>query len=67
MTAPPQTYKAAVFESRNTPLVIKDIPIKAPSPGEILVKVIASGICHSDATVQTGAFGNSFPIVPGYV
>ncbi|KAH9213462.1 putative alcohol dehydrogenase [Leptodontidium sp. 2 PMI_412] len=66
MTSLPKTYKAAVFETVNGPLTLKDIPLKAPSSGEVLVKVIAVGICHSDAGVQAGVFGNSFPIVPGH-
>jgi len=62
----PKTYKAAVFESANSPFVLKDIELKHPSPGQVLVKVIAVGICHSDAGVSAGAFGNSFPIIPGH-
>ena len=66
MTPLPKTYKAAVFEKANAPFTLKDIPMKAPSAGEILVKVLAVGVCHSDAGVQAGAFGNSFPIIPGH-
>jgi len=62
----PKTYKAAVFESANSPLVIKAIELKEPSVGEVLVKVLAVGVCHSDAGVQSGDFGNSFPIIPGH-
>jgi hypothetical protein len=62
----PKTYKAAVFESANSPFVLKDIELKHPSQGQVLVKVIATGVCHSDADVQSGAFGNSFPIIPGH-
>ena len=66
MTSLPKTYKAAVFEKPNAPLTIKDVPLKEPSVGEVLVKVLATGVCHSDAVVCAGAFGNSFPIVPGH-
>jgi D-arabinose 1-dehydrogenase-like Zn-dependent alcohol dehydrogenase len=62
----PKTYKAALFEAANTPFVIKDIELKHPSPGQVLVKVIAVGVCHSDSGVCSGAFGNSFPIIPGH-
>lgn len=30
------------------------------------MKVLAVGVCHSDVAVQEGAFGNSFPIIPGH-
>lgn len=62
----PKTYKAAVFEKANAPFVFKDIELKQPSAGEVLVKVLACGVCHSDSIVRSGAAGNSFPIVPGH-
>ncbi|KAI9859830.1 MAG: hypothetical protein M1824_003610 [Vezdaea acicularis] len=62
----PKTCKAAVFESANTPLVIKDVPVHEPKRGEVLVKVLACGVCRSDADAATGAFGNSFPLIPGH-
>lgn len=62
----PKTYKAAVFEKAGAPLTIKEVELKLPSPGEVLVKVLAVGVCHSDSAVQSGIFGNSFPIVPGH-
>jgi Zn-dependent alcohol dehydrogenase len=37
-----------------------------PQQGQILVKVIATGICHTDTRVQSGVLGNPFPIVLGY-
>jgi D-arabinose 1-dehydrogenase-like Zn-dependent alcohol dehydrogenase len=33
---------------------------------QVLVKVLAVGVCHSDVAVQEGIFGNSFPIIPGH-
>ena len=62
----PKTYKAAVFEKKGAPFAIKDLELKKPSTGEFLVKTIACGVCHSDAMVQEGSFGNGFPIVPGH-
>ncbi|KAI9749031.1 MAG: Saccharopine dehydrogenase [Chaenotheca gracillima] len=62
----PKTFKAAVFESQGAPLTIKEITLQPPKEGEVLVKVIASGVCGSDAHVQAGAFGNAFPITPGH-
>lgn len=66
MSSLPKTYKAAVIESKDAPFTLKDIELKHPAVGEVLVKVLAVGVCHSDAGVQSGAFGNSFPIVPGH-
>lgn len=40
--------KAAIFEKPNAPLVLGDWPTPSPGPGEILVKVAACGVCHTD-------------------
>lgn len=66
MSSLPKTYKAAVFEKANAPFTLKDIDIVQPERGEILVKVIACGVCHSDAAVCSGIMGNSFPRIPGH-
>jgi D-arabinose 1-dehydrogenase-like Zn-dependent alcohol dehydrogenase len=62
----PQEYKTAVFESKGAPLTFKQVKLELPKDGEVLVKVLACGVCHSDAVVQQGGFGNGFPIVPGH-
>ncbi|KAF9872590.1 alcohol dehydrogenase GroES-like domain-containing protein [Colletotrichum karsti] len=66
MTSLPQTYKAAVIKSARAPLEIVDLELKKPGPGQVLVKVLACGVCHSDVVVQEGAFGDLFPRVPGH-
>ena len=66
MTPLPKTYQAALFEKKDATFAPKDLPLKTPSAGEVLVKTIACGVCHSDAGAQAGAFGNGFPIVPGH-
>ena len=50
----PNTMKAVVIEKSGDPLVIKEIPVPQPSPGEVLIKVQACGVCHSDAALQQG-------------
>lgn len=62
----PKTYMAAVIEKADAPFVIKDLELKEPKTNEVLVKVIACGVCHSDAVVESGGFGNGFPIIPGH-
>ncbi|KAI8955661.1 alcohol dehydrogenase [Xylaria longipes] len=66
MTSLPKTYKAAVLVKANEPIVIKELELKKPGPGQILVKVEACGVCHSDLFVAAGAFGDLFPLVPGH-
>lgn len=40
--------KAAVMREQNRPLGIEEVTLEAPRPGEVLVKVRAVGVCHSD-------------------
>ncbi|EXJ55667.1 hypothetical protein A1O7_08596 [Cladophialophora yegresii CBS 114405] len=62
----PAEYKVGVFEAKGEPIKFKQVKLELPKPGEVLVKVLACGVCHSDHAVRFGLFGNSFPIVPGH-
>lgn len=62
----PKDYKVALFESKGAPLTFKQVKLELPKTGEVLVKVLACGVCHSDVAVQQAAFGNGFPIIPGH-
>jgi D-arabinose 1-dehydrogenase-like Zn-dependent alcohol dehydrogenase len=54
----PKTFKAAVIIGANQPLEIKEVPMIEPDVGEILLKVQACGVCHSDHNVLSGAMGS---------
>lgn len=59
--------KAAVLTGVDTPLEIRDdVEIADPGPGEVRVKVVASGVCHSDLSVQNGTIPLPTPIVLGH-
>ena len=59
--------KAAVLTGVDTPLEIRDdIEIAAPGPGEVRIKMAASGVCHSDLSVQNGTIPLPTPIVLGH-
>ena len=53
----PKTHKAALFKEKDGPLVIEEIETKQPQDGEVLIKVQACGICHSEVMVQRATFG----------
>jgi hypothetical protein len=57
----PKTYKALFFDNKGAELTIRDVELKQPGPGYVLVKVVACGVCHSDRFVQQGNFGDVFP------
>jgi S-(hydroxymethyl)glutathione dehydrogenase/alcohol dehydrogenase len=48
------------------PLTIEDVEISTPEPGEILVDVVAAGLCHSDLRFIEGAFDHELPTVLGH-
>jgi len=60
--------KAAVVRRFGEPLVIEDVPIPAPGPGEVLVKVMACGVCHTDLHAADGDWPvkPSLPFIPGH-
>lgn len=43
---------AAVLENYDTPFHLKELDLEEPRPGEVLVKIIAAGICHTDGLAQ---------------
>lgn len=53
----PKTYKHAVFKEKGAPLTIEEVPLRRPSQGEVLVKVEACGVCHSDLFAQHNIMG----------
>jgi S-(hydroxymethyl)glutathione dehydrogenase/alcohol dehydrogenase len=50
--------KAAVFYETGVPFQIETLALEEPKVGEVLVKVAAAGVCHSDWHLMTGAVGN---------
>jgi aryl-alcohol dehydrogenase len=45
---------AAVFEKLFAPFMVADVEIGSPGPGEVLVQVVATGVCHTDAITRDG-------------
>jgi NDMA-dependent alcohol dehydrogenase len=60
------THKAAVAMGIDQPLEIVDIGIDKPHAGEVRVRMGASGVCHSDLSVQNGTLMSGFPVVLGH-
>ena len=47
--------RAAVLHAIGEPLRIEEVPTPRPGPGQVLVKIAAAGVCHSDRHGQPGA------------
>jgi alcohol dehydrogenase, propanol-preferring len=64
----PTTMKAAVVEEFGKPLVVQEVQVPVPGPGEALVQVIASGVCHTDLHAAEGDWPikPTLPFIPGH-
>ncbi len=59
--------KAAIAWGANQPLSVEEIDIMLPKAGEVLVKIIASGVCHTDAFTLSGEDPEGiFPVILGH-
>ena len=58
--------KAAVCHQFGKPLVIEEVDIARPGPGEVMVDVKACAICQSDIFYAEGAWGGGLPAVYGH-
>jgi S-(hydroxymethyl)glutathione dehydrogenase/alcohol dehydrogenase len=61
-----QTMAAAILDAPNTDLRIEQIPIPEPKAGEILVKMHACGVCHTDLHVMKAEVAFPMPAVMGH-
>lgn len=63
-----KTMKAAVVKAFGQPLVIEQVPIPEVGPGQLLVKVVATGVCHTDLHAAEGDWPvkPQPPFIPGH-
>jgi len=63
-----KTMKAAVVHSFGQPLQIEEVAVPEVTPGQVLVKVVASGVCHTDLHAADGDWPvkPSLPFIPGH-
>jgi D-arabinitol dehydrogenase (NADP+) len=57
--------KAAVILQPNR-IETQEVPVPEPGAGEVLVKVMASGICGTDIHIFRGEYLGSYPVIPGH-
>ena len=63
-----KTMKAAVVRAFGQPLVIEEVKVAMPGPGQILVKIAATGVCHTDLHAADGDWPvkPNPPFIPGH-
>jgi S-(hydroxymethyl)glutathione dehydrogenase/alcohol dehydrogenase len=65
-TADAVTVRAPVLWGAGQPMVMEDLVVAPPGPGEVRIRMVASGVCHSCLHVADGSHGGiPFPIVLG--
>ncbi len=62
------TMKAAVVHDFTKPLALEEVPIPTPGPGQVLIRVVASGVCHTDLHAAKGDWPvkPKLPFIPGH-
>jgi propanol-preferring alcohol dehydrogenase len=63
-----KTMKAAVVTAFGAPLAIREVPVPQVSAGQVLVRVMASGVCHTDLHAASGDWPvkPTLPFIPGH-
>lgn len=63
-----KTMKAAVVAAFGKPLEIREVPVPTPGPGQLLVKIAACGVCHTDLHAAEGDWPvkPQPPFIPGH-
>ena len=58
---------AAVVEAPRAPIRVEEVTLDSPGPGEVVVRIVASGVCHSDHwAIQHSNWGAPFPMALGH-
>jgi S-(hydroxymethyl)mycothiol dehydrogenase len=63
----PTTARGAIARVPGEAVSIEQFTIDDPGPNEVLVHILASGVCHTDLGVKRGAYGtDGFPFLLGH-
>ena len=60
------TGMGVVSRHAGQPALLEEISIEPPGPGEVLVRILASGVCHTDLLYKQGKIGDDFPYLLGH-
>jgi len=58
--------RAVVFTSPSEPVMVREVELDPPGPGEVSVAIAAAGVCHSDLHVRRGDWRVPAPLVMGH-
>jgi S-(hydroxymethyl)mycothiol dehydrogenase len=61
-----QTVRGVISRKKGEPVEVVDVVIPAPGPGEVVVDILACGVCHTDLTYREGGINDEFPFLLGH-
>ncbi|MDK6493046.1 S-(hydroxymethyl)mycothiol dehydrogenase [Corynebacterium coyleae] len=61
-----QTVQGVIARSKGAPVEVVDIVIPDPGPNDVVVKVQATGVCHTDLAYRDGDIEDAFPFLLGH-
>ncbi len=61
-----QTVRGVISRTKKQPIELVDIVIPDPGPGEVVVDIIACGVCHTDLTYREGGINDEYPFLLGH-
>jgi propanol-preferring alcohol dehydrogenase len=63
----PDSMQAMIFKQAGEPLELTELPVPEPAPHQILIRVLACGVCHTDLHIVDGELEHpKLPLIPGH-
>src|SRR3954453_75100 len=61
-----QTVRGVISRKKGDPVELVDVVIPDPGPGDVVVDILACGVCHTDLTYREGGINDEFPFLLGH-
>src|SRR6476469_7536862 len=62
----PQQVQGVIARSKGAPVELVDVTIPDPGPNDVVVRIQACGVCHTDLTYRDGGINDEFPFLLGH-
>ena len=61
-----QTVRGVISRKKGEPVEVVDVVVPDPGPGEVVVDILACGVCHTDLTYREGGINDEYPFLLGH-
>ena len=61
-----QTVRGVISRKKGEPVEVVDVLVPDPGPGEVVVDILACGVCHTDLTYREGGINDEYPFLLGH-